>query len=128
MTTPTLYERIGGAAAVNAAVDLFYKKIMADSSLSPFFAKTDLKKQIGKQQLFMTYAFGGASHYDGRKLREAHAEAVRNDLNEKHFGAVATHLHTTLVELKVAPALIAEVMAIVGSTKNEVLGRQVMHS
>lgn len=33
----TIYERIGGADAVNAAVDIFYKKIMADDSINHFF-------------------------------------------------------------------------------------------
>lgn len=123
MTAPSLYERLGGAAAVNAAVDLFYKKIMADGALSPFFAKSDIKQQIGKQRMFLTYAFGGSPNYDGRKLRDAHAEAVRNGLSDSHFNAVAGHLQTTLQELGVAPGLIGEVMAIAASTRNEVLGR-----
>lgn len=123
MAPPTLYERLGGGAAVNAAVDLFYQKIMADSRLAPFFANIDLKKQIGKQKMFLTYAFGGLPHYDGRKLREAHANAVKNGLNDEHFDSVAGHLQTTLKELGITEPLINEVMAIAASTRNEVLGR-----
>jgi len=34
---PTLYERIGGEAAVNAAVDVFYGKVMGDFRINRFF-------------------------------------------------------------------------------------------
>jgi hemoglobin len=119
----SLYERLGGAPAVNAAVDKFYQKIMADSLLKPFFAKSDMKQQIAKQKAFLTYAFGGLPNYPGRKLRDAHADAVKHGLSDKHFDAVAGHLQATLQDLGVAKDLIGEVMAIAASTRNEVLGR-----
>ena len=56
----------------------------------------------------------------GKDMRRAHASL---DLNEAHFAAIAGHLQATLEELKVAPDLIAQVMAIVGSTKDAVLNR-----
>lgn len=43
-------------------------------------------------------------------------------LSEVHFDVVAGHLQTTLEELNVAENLITEVMAIAGSTRNDVLG------
>ena len=58
MSTP-LYERIGGQAAVMAAVDLFYEKVMEDELTRPFFAGLDMSKQTTKQVAFMTWAFGG---------------------------------------------------------------------
>ena len=33
----SLYERIGGKAAVEAAVDLFYKKVLADTRINMYF-------------------------------------------------------------------------------------------
>jgi hemoglobin len=70
----SLYDEIGGRDAVNAAVDLFYTKVFADPLLEPFFANTDRAKQIGKQKMFLTYVFGGAPHYSGRSMREAHKD------------------------------------------------------
>ncbi len=55
------------------------------------------------------------------ELRTAHA-AGRAGLGDP-FAAVAGHLHSTLTDLDVPGELVDEVMAIVGSTEPEVLGR-----
>lgn len=56
-------------------------------------------------------------------MREAHKASVEKGLSDVHFDAVAGHLQTTLQELSVAEHLIAQVMAIAGSTRAEVLNR-----
>lgn len=48
----SLYERIGGEAAVNAAVDIFYRKVLADDRISRFFEGVDMEKQAAKQRGF----------------------------------------------------------------------------
>ncbi len=62
MTKP-LYERIGGEAAVSAAVELFYRKVLTDQRINRFFSSTDMDKQIAKQKAFFTVAFGGPNNY-----------------------------------------------------------------
>ena len=119
----SLYERLGGEAAVLAAVDVFYKKVLADELTKRFFEDLDMKAQVKKQIAFMTWAFGGPAEYKGRDLREAHAPLVKKGLLDSHFDAVAVHLKDTLTELGVAPALIQESLAIVGGTRSDVLGR-----
>ena len=119
----TLYERIGGEAAVDAAVDLFYRKVLADSRMCAFFDDVDMDRQRAKQKAFLSMAFGGPKKYTGKDMRDSHAHLVKRGLNEDHFNAVAQHLQVTLQDLGVAPALIGEVMAIAGSAKNDVLGR-----
>ena len=114
----SLYERLGGRDAVNAAVDIFYEKVLADASINGFFADVDMKRQRAHQKAFLTYAFGGAPHYDGRNMREAHKHL---DLKEEHFAAVAGHLQATLQALDVPADLSDEVMAIVASTHDDVL-------
>jgi len=116
--TQTLFERIGGKDAVNAAVDIFYEKILADDRVNYLFENTDMPRQITKQKVFLSYAFGGLPTYDGKNLREAHKHM---DLTEEHFGAVAENLQATLEELNVPEDLIGEVMAIAASTHDDVL-------
>ena len=118
--TETLYDRIGGKDAVNAAVDIFYDKIMADSRINHFFENVDMKKQRAKQKIFLIYAFGGAPNYSGKSMRDAHAHLK---LTEDDFNAVAENLVTTLNDLNVPQDMIDEIIAIVGSTKDDVLNR-----
>ena len=122
--TPTLFERIGGEAAIEAAVVTFYEKVMADPTLAHFFEHMDMGAQIKKQIAFMTTAFGGADGYTGKDLRTAHAKLVKErGLNDAHFDAIAVHLRDTLEELGVDESTNAEVIAIVGATRNDVLDR-----
>ncbi len=119
----TLYERIGGEAAVNAAVELFYRKVLNDYRINRFFDNTDMDKQLAKQKAFFTMAFGGPNSYTGQDMRNAHANLVKTGLNEDHFNAVMEHLGATLVELNVPGNLIAEAAAIAESTRKDVLGK-----
>ena len=64
----SLYQRIGGAPAVNAAVELFYAKVLSDNLLIPFFANMDMRQIKAHQRMFLTYAFGGFVTYTGRPL------------------------------------------------------------
>jgi len=123
MTTSSLYERIGGAAAVEAAVDVFYRKVLCDDRISRFFDGVDMDRQIGKQKAFLTMAFGGPHSYSGKDMRAAHARLVKDGLNDAHFDAVAENLVATLKELDVPDELINEVATIAQSTRNDVLGR-----
>lgn len=120
----TLYERIGGEAAVDAAVDKFYEKVLADERIKHFFIDVDMVKQREHQKRFLTYAFGGAPSYSGRTMQSAHKTLVEEKgLSDMHFDAVAEHLSATLKELGVADELIAEVAVIAESTRNGVLNR-----
>lgn len=115
----TLYEKIGGQAAVDLAVDKFYDRVLADARIQHFFDNMDMDKQRGHQRAFLTYAFGGTNEYQGRSMRQAHRGLVMNQgLNEGHFQAVLENLQATLQELGVAPDLVTEVMAIAGADQN----------
>ncbi len=119
----SLYEKLGGEAAVNAAVDIFYKKVLDDHRINRFFENIDMTKQIAKQKAFLTLAFGGPSDYDGKDMRAAHAKLVQMGLDDSHFDAVMENLGATLVELNVPEELIGEAAAIAESTRNDVLGK-----
>ena len=121
--TLSLFERIGGKAAVEGAVDLFYSKVMADELLIPFFEGVEMEKQRGKQKAFLSYAFGGMPSYPGKNLREGHQHLVERGMGDQHFDAVAGHLQATLVELGVPDDLVQAVMAIAGSTRDDILNR-----
>jgi len=122
-TNTTLFEQLGGAAAVDAAVDIFYRKVLADYRINRFFDNVDMEQQAAKQKAFLTMAFGGPHNYTGEDMRKGHERLVRMGLDDSHFDAVMEHLGATLQELNVPSALIEQVAAIAESTRNDVLGR-----
>jgi len=119
----TVYESIGGSAAVDAAVDIFYRKVLADSSISGFFDNTDMDEQRAKQKAFLGMVFGGPEEYTGKDLRTAHADMVADGLDDTHFNAVAGHLQATLEELEVPEHLVGEIMTVAAGTRDDVLSR-----
>jgi hemoglobin len=121
----TLYERLGGAPAMEAAVDIFYRKVLADERISRFFEDVDMDRQAAKQKAFLTMVTGGPAHYTGQDMRRGHAHLVAQGLNDSHFDAVVELLAGTLTELGASAADIAEVGALANSVRDDVLGREV---
>jgi hemoglobin len=119
----SLFSEIGGEAAVNAAVDIFYRKVLKDERINRFFEGVDMVKQASKQKAFLTMAFGGPHNYTGEDMRRGHAHLVAQGLNDSHFDAVMENLGATLKELNVPDHLIAQAAAVAESTRNDVLGK-----
>jgi len=119
----SLFEKLGGEAAVDAAVDVFYRKVLADDRINDFFDGVDMASQIAKQKSFLTMAFGGPNNYTGADLRSGHAHLVERGLNDSHFDAVVENLGATLTELGVSDELIGEVVNICEPARNDVLGK-----
>jgi hemoglobin len=123
ITGPSLFERLGGEAAIEAAVVGFYERVMSDETLAPFFDGLDMGAQIKKQIAFMTMAFAGPTRYTGRDLRTAHAKLVARGLDDSHFDSVQIHLRTTLDEIGIDGATVSEIAGIIEATRRDVLGK-----
>jgi hemoglobin len=119
----SLYEELGGEPAVDAAVHLFYEKVLADEHVNHFFSGINIARQKRMQKAFLTVAFGGPNNYSGENMRKAHARAVDFGLIDSHFDAVAGHLNDTLVALGVPSDKVAAAMAIAETTRADVLGK-----
>ncbi|NEB77497.1 group 1 truncated hemoglobin [Streptomyces sp. SID14478] len=101
---PSLYASVGGAPAVAAVVDLFYDKVLADDTLAPHFRDTDLAALKAHQRAFIAAALNGPEAYEGRPLREAHAQLA---LTADDFDRVVGHLAASLTEAGVPQDVIA---------------------
>ena len=119
----SLYEQLGGAAAIEAVVESFYRKMLADDRVSRFFEGVDMDRQMAKQKAFLTMVCGGPSHYTGRDMRTAHAKLLKHGLNDSHVDVVIEHLGATLRELGAKEEQIAQVAALANSVRDAVLGR-----
>lgn len=119
----TIYEQLGGAPAMDAAVDIFYRKVLADDRISRFFDGVDMERQAAKQKAFLTMVLGGPNSYTGKDMRAAHAHLVARGLNDMHFDAVVEDLAATLKELGVGDAQIGEIAKIAESVRADVLSK-----
>ena len=115
---PTIYDRIGGKAALTVVVDDFYRRVLGDPMLRPLFAGTDMDKQKKHQVAFLTAALGGPAAYKGKDMRAAH---TGRGITDRHFGAVAGHLQAALEQAKVGRDDLAAIMKAAASLKDQVV-------
>ena len=119
----SLYSELGGEPAVDAAVEIFYQKVLSDPEVSYFFDGLVMTRQKAMLKHFLTFAFGGHPEYTGRSMRAANTRQVAQGMNEDHFDAIIGHLGATLTELKVPSDKIQQAATIALSVKDDVLNR-----
>jgi len=116
--TDSLYAKLGGKESIEAVVEAFYERVLADSELTPFFAETNMTWLKTRQAQFFTQALGGPEIYHGKAMGPAHEHLP---IEDKHFALVAKHLVGTLQSLRVPKPLIDEVVALVAPLKAEIV-------
>jgi hemoglobin len=118
MNGTTLYQRIGGEAAIHAAVDRFYERVLADPALSHFFTEVSMSRLKAHQFAFLSQALGGPKQYSGASMRDAHSKLA---IEQRHFDSVAVHLVETLRELGVPEDIIGEIAAAVTPLSGQIV-------
>ncbi|MEO1378572.1 MAG: group 1 truncated hemoglobin [Cyanobacteria bacterium J06635_10] len=116
----TLYEKIGGQPTLEKVVDDFHGRIMADASLSGFFAKTDMGKQRTNQIAFFSQILGGPKDYKGRAMDTTHTGM---SLQQSHFDAIAKHLTESMTSSGVSADDAKAAMAEVEKLKPAILNK-----
>lgn len=119
----SLYQRIGGHAAMDVAVDVFYRKVLGDPCIRYFFEDVDMDLQRVKQKRFLSMVCGGPDKYTGKQMREAHVHLLALGLNDEHFDHVVNHLRTSLEECGIAPSDLETIVQAAESFRNDVLCR-----
>jgi hemoglobin len=120
----SIYDSIGGAAAVSAAVDDFYARVLADPGLAPFFARTDLRRLKAHQRSFIAAAIGGPEIFAGRDMATAHAGL---GVTDAQFDAVVGHLVDTLTGLGVPADTIGEIGAALAPLRGSIVAAPAVH-
>jgi hemoglobin len=122
-----LYERLGGVYAIATVVDDFIERVLVNETLNAnpridaarqHIPKAGLKFQVTALVCQVT---GGPCVYTGRDMRAAHAHL---DIGEKEWQALVDDFVKTLDRFKVPKAEQQELLAIVGSTKPEIVTRR----
>jgi len=116
----SLYELLGGEAAIEIAVDKFYDKVLSDPIVKDFFKNTNMKFQKKHQKNFLSFATGGPNNYDGKNMKDAHKHL---NLTDTHFNQIKIHLANTLFELGVKESFVNSVSSLVETLRKDILSR-----
>ncbi|MBE9051014.1 group 1 truncated hemoglobin [Nostocales cyanobacterium LEGE 11386] len=116
----TLYDKIGGQPTIEKVVDELHKSIMADNSLKPFFANTDMAKQRAHQIAFFSLMFEGPKQYSGRSMDKTHTGM---NLNDQHFDAIVKHLNAAMAASGVSAEDTNAALTRVSSLKGAILNK-----
>ncbi|MEA2174358.1 MAG: hemoglobin [Blastocatellia bacterium] len=114
----SLYERLGGLAALQAVVDEFVGRVAADSRINGKFAKSDmprLKLHLVEQ---LCAATGGPCEYTGRDMVKTHKNMK---VTEGEFDALVEDLVAALDKFHVASPENDELLGILGPLKNQIV-------
>jgi hemoglobin len=114
----TIFDAIGGAPAVEAAVNDFYVRVLADPALAPVFAGADMNRLKAHQRAFIAAAVGGPQLYAGRDMATAHAGL---GIVDAQFDAVVGHLVDTLAGLGVPGDTIAQIGAALTPLRTDIV-------
>jgi hemoglobin len=116
----SLYARIGGEAAITAAVDDFLGRVAKDRTLNRRFANTDMAKLRKNVIDQLCEATGGPCKYTGKDMTAAHTGMKITNAEFNRFGA---HFNATLIKLKVKPKERAELNRIMGGMRAQIVGK-----
>jgi truncated hemoglobin YjbI len=116
----SLYESIGGAEALEVAVEKFYQKVLADHELAPFFKGTNMRRMRAMQKGFLAMAMGGPVLYSGRDLHTAHSRLLTEGLTEEHVDRVGGLLLETVEELGATEDQLTPIKSMIEAAKTDI--------
>jgi truncated hemoglobin YjbI len=117
----TLYETIGGRRKLNAAVELFYQKVLADESIRPFFEKVGMDHLRERQSMFVSMLLGGKVVYTGRDIHAAHEQPRKIGMNQSHFDIFLKYFRESLEEVGVLPERVDKIITLLEASRDAVL-------
>ncbi len=137
-TQKALYDRLGGDAGIKAIVDDFVTRLLADPRVN--FERKGVTKggvsihhgqsvewtandasieQLKKHfRQFLALSTGGPSFYDGKQMNQSHAGM---HITNAEFDAAVGDLKATLDKIKIADKEQRELLAIIESTRTQIV-------
>lgn len=116
---PSLYQRLGGRAAIEAMVNDSIVNISADTRINQRFHDLDAVK-LGKNLVdLVCERTGGPCVYTGKDMSAAHEGMY---ISDAEFDALVEDMVKSMDKFKMPAREKAEVLALLGKTKNAIVG------
>ena len=114
----SLYERLGGSAAISAVIDDFVARCAADARINGKFARTDVPRLTSMLVDQLTMATGGPATYRGRSMPDTHRGM---GVTAGEFEALVEDLVATLDKFAVPAAEQQELIGILAPIRSDVV-------
>ena len=120
----SLYDRLGGLAPIAVVVSDFIDALVPDTVLNANPAIDAARKRVPAAYLkyhvtaLVCQATGGPCQYQGRAMKESHAHL---NITESEWGRMVTIFKEILAKHRVPAKETQELLAIVGSTKGDIV-------
>jgi hemoglobin len=120
----SLYDRLGGAYPIAVVVDDFIERLLVNDTLNANPAINDARDRVPPAGLkfhvttLVCQATGGPCKYAGRDMRSSHTHL---HISEREWQAMLVDFNKTLEKFKVPATEKGELIAIVNSTKSEIV-------
>jgi hemoglobin len=115
----SIYDQIGGMAAIGATVEELYARVLGDRRLAPYFAGIDMHRQKHHMRAFIATALGGSHYFEGRDMATAHAGLGITDAD---FDRVAGHLAGALHTLGVTTVQVEAILTRIAPLREQIVG------
>src|SRR6266850_1020191 len=119
----TLYDRLGGHAAVSAVVDDFVVRMAGHPQVGHFFARIDTapgSKFRSNLVEFISAATGGNGRYRGPDMASAHAGFK---ISESDWEVTVANLRDSLGKFSVPAREVQDLLAIIAPLKQQIVKR-----
>ncbi len=117
----SLYDRLGGEAAVKAVVGDFAGRVLADVRVNKKFAKSDAPRLVKNLTDFVCVATGGPCKYTGQDMKKAHKNMA---VTTGEFNALAEDLVATLNKFNVPQKERDEVMGAIAPLAKDIVEKK----
>jgi hemoglobin len=118
-TSPTLFEQAGGEAGIADLTFEFYRRVLSDPKLMPFFTDVSIKKMQTMQREFFAAAMDGPIAYSGRPLSQVHAGL---GIRTTHLQLFLDHLLASLKNTEIDEQDIYEIVSRLNTYADEITG------
>jgi hemoglobin len=96
--TKSLYERLGGQAAIEAVVNDFAGRVLGDARINKKFARSNAPRLVKNLTDFVCNATGGPCAYTGMSMKKSHHKMA---VTTGEFNALVEDLTATLDKFNV---------------------------
>jgi hemoglobin len=114
------YDQIGGAPIVKEAVDRFYRLVLDDVELAPYFTAIDVAQLKAHQVRLLSHVLGGPNEYQGRELATAHGEL---GITQTHYNKVGDYLTGVLTTMGAGEEIVAAVGATLAGVQSQIVAK-----